>query len=103
MKLLQRLQQRWKLDKISDVIIVLIVFASTGFTVMFLKRGLLELVGVEDLNSPWFSVLYYIFILPIYNVILLFYGLMFGKFQFFWQFEVRMWNRMLGRKPNEDT
>ncbi len=46
----------------------------------------------------WFSVLYYILILPVYNVFLLIYGALFGQFKFFWEFEKRFFKRMMGRK-----
>jgi hypothetical protein len=40
------------------------------------------------------TVLYYIFILPLYNVILLGYGFVFGQFDFFWRFEKRFIRRL---------
>lgn len=73
--------------------VILIVFACTGFTVMFLKRPILTLLGGEGGNTTLGTVLYYIFILPLYNVILLFYGFVFGQFNFFWQFEKRFMER----------
>ena len=39
-----------------------------------------------------------ILILPVYNILLLFYGFVFGQFHFFWKFEKRMLSRMLNRK-----
>jgi hypothetical protein len=43
-------------------------------------------------------VLYYILILPIYNVLLLVYGALLGQFQFFWDFEKRFFRRIFGIK-----
>ena len=100
---LKRLQHKWKLESRQDVFIVLIVFASTGFTIMFLKGFLLSFLDGGLADSKWVSILYYVFILPIYNIVLLFYGLIFGRFKFFWDFEVRMWNRMTGKKANEES
>jgi hypothetical protein len=39
------------------------------------------------------SLLYYIFVLPLYNIILLGYGILFGQFRFFWDFERRFMER----------
>jgi hypothetical protein len=35
-----------------------------------------------------------VLILPVYNVLLLFYGAIFGQFRFFWDFEKRFFNRL---------
>ena len=87
MGFLQSLKNRWKLNSIAQVIIVLIVFACTGFTVMFLKTPILDWIGGSDDYQTLYTVLYYIFILPIYNIILLIFGFVFGQFAFFWDFE----------------
>jgi hypothetical protein len=91
---LERLKQRWHLHSILQVIVVLIVFACTGFTVLFIKKPLLELLVGEEGKTTTASVLYYIFILPLYNIILLGYGFLFGQFRFFWEFEKRTARRI---------
>jgi len=92
------LKQRWDLNTTWQVLVVLFIFACTGFTVMFLKNPLLGLIDPSYKESTTFTVLYYILILPIYNLILLFYGLIFGQFKFFWEFEKRFVKRMIRRK-----
>jgi Na+-driven multidrug efflux pump len=94
---LQRLKERWKLKSVGQVFLVLIVFACTGFTVLFIKKPLLALLAGDQGDSLLASVLYYIFILPIYNVFLLAYGFLFGQFHFFWEFEKRSFNRLFGK------
>jgi hypothetical protein len=91
---LERLKQRWHLHSVMQVMVVLIVFACTGFTVLFIKKPLLELLAGEESKSTIASVLYYIFILPLYNIILLGYGFLFGQFNFFWEFEKRSARRI---------
>ena len=94
---MDRLGRRWGVSP-TRVLVILLVFACTGFTVMFLKRPVVTWVsGVGD-ASIWFSVAYYLLILPVYNLILLIYGALFGQFQFFWEFEKRFLNRLLGRR-----
>jgi len=92
------LKQRWDLNTTWQVLVVLFIFACTGFTVMFLKNPLLGLIDPSYKESTTFTVLYYILILPVYNLILLFYGLIFGKFKFFWEFEKRFVKRIIRRK-----
>ncbi len=92
---LERLKKRWHLQSIVQVIVVLIVFACTGFTVLFIKKPLLEFLAGEEGKSTLASVLYYIFILPFYNIILLGYGFLFGQFTFFWEFEKRSFHKLV--------
>jgi riboflavin transporter FmnP len=92
---MERLKQRWNLGSISQVIVVLIVFACTGFTVLFIKKPILRFLAGENGDTAFASVLYYIFILPLYNVILLGYGFLLGQFTFFWEFEKRSVGRII--------
>ncbi len=95
MSWMQKLQARWKVKSIFQVVIILIVFACTGFTVLFLKRPLFNYLFVDGQIPAMASVIYYILILPIYNIILLFYGFIFGQFHFFWNFEKRFFARII--------
>lgn len=94
---INKLKDRWQLKSVSQVIIVLIVFACTGFTVMFIKPYITSFLFQEN-HPGWFSVLYWVLIFPIYNFILLMYGFIFGQFKFFWAFEKRFFNRIFRRK-----
>ena len=94
---INRLKERWHLKNTYQVMIVLVVFACTGFTVLFIKEPILGTIAPPQERTWVFSAVYYLLILPIYNVILLFYGFIFGQFQFFWNFEKRMLNRILKR------
>jgi hypothetical protein len=68
--------------------------------VLFLKRPLFSYL-YEGGDIPWWAtVLYYVLILPVYNVILLFYGFVFGQFRFFWNFEKRFFSRFAGKSSD---
>lgn len=95
-KWFQRLQARWGVDA-RRAVIILVVFACTGFTVLFLKRPLTEWVAGDGEKPLWFSILYYVLILPFYNLLLLAYGAVFGQFRFFWEFEKRFFRRIFKR------
>jgi Na+-driven multidrug efflux pump len=90
---IENLQRRWNVKNVWQVIVILIVFACTGFTVLFIKKPILQWLAGENETSTLATVLYYIFILPLYNVILLGYGFLLGQFQFFWAFEKRFMER----------
>jgi Na+-driven multidrug efflux pump len=94
---MEKLKQRWKLGSTFQVVVVLLVFACTGFTILFIKKPILHFLAGAQGDSTIASVLYYLLILPLYNVILLAYGFLFGQFSFFWEFEKKFFNRIFGR------
>jgi len=94
----EKLKRRWKLDSIYQVVVVLVVFACTGFTVLFIKKPILHFLVVARGDSTVASVIYYLLILPLYNIILLAYGFLFGQFRFFWEFEKRFFDRIFRSK-----
>ncbi|MBL7945831.1 MAG: diacylglyceryl transferase [Flavobacteriales bacterium] len=94
---MDRLSSRWGVSP-GRVVLILLVFACTGFTVLFLKRPIVAYFAGEGEQPVLFTVVYYVLILPVYNVLLLLYGALFGQFSFFWAFEKRFFGRLLGRK-----
>ena len=98
---IEKLKQRWQLNSIAQVIIVLIVFACTGFSVYLLKKPILNFLIGEGNESGMAKTLYYIFILPIYNVLLLGYGFLFGQFKFFWAFEKRFFSHFIPKSKRK--
>ncbi|MBM3170723.1 MAG: hypothetical protein FJZ75_03830 [Bacteroidetes bacterium] len=98
---IKHLKSKWNLKSIGQVWIVLLVFACTGFTIMFIRKPLLTFIGLERPEKLGWYILYFIGILPLYQAILLFYGALLGQFRFFWEFEKRMVKRLLGIKKKE--
>lgn len=95
MSWISQLQQRWKVSSAMQVIIILVVFACTGFTILFIKRPLFRHLFPNGHIPLAASLAYWIFILPVYNLFLLGYGAIFGQFRFFWDFEKRFFGRLL--------
>ncbi|QDH78325.1 hypothetical protein FKX85_04430 [Echinicola soli] len=92
---LKRLQQKWQLKSIWQVLLVLLAFACTGFTVLYIKQPIFDLLGV-DMSSGgfWKTVIYLLLVLPLYQIMLLFYGFLFGQFSFFWEKEKKIFKRI---------
>ena len=98
---LTRLKDRWGVKNSLQVIMILIVFSCTGFSVLFVEEWLLNFLGVPKDIPDWLRVLLFIVItLPIYQVLLLFYGFIFGQFKFFWAFEKKFFKRIFFRKSS---
>jgi len=81
-----------------QVMIILLVFACTGFTVLFIKKPVLQFFFPTGEKPLWATISYWILIFPAYNVILLFYGFIFGQFKFFWDFEKRFISRIFSNQ-----
>ncbi|GAB4403565.1 MAG: hypothetical protein OHK0053_28380 [Microscillaceae bacterium] len=104
MQWMEKLRQRWKLRSLGQVFWVLMAFACTGFTVLLIRKPLLQGLGLAHLRESTGGVfLYLLLVLPVYQVLLLLYGLLFGQFSFFWEFEKKMFRRMwLWRKKKPE-
>jgi len=97
--MLEKLKQRWNIQSNFQVIIILVVFAITGSTTVYLKRIIFDLIGITAETPLLIKVPVYIFvILSVYNVLLLVVGFVFGQFRFFWEFEKKFFSRLLFRK-----
>lgn len=91
---LKRLQDKWDLRSMGQVVLVLLVFACTGMTVLFIKQPIFTLLNIDmGTGGFWKTLLYLLLVLPLYQVILLIYGLIFGQFHFFWEKEKQFLRR----------
>jgi hypothetical protein len=93
---MKKLKERWNVTSNKQVGMILLVFAITGFSSLQLAKPFLSLVGItENFEPHWFyRVLRLVLIFPIYQVLLVFIGAVFGQFSFFWNFEKKMLERL---------
>jgi hypothetical protein len=98
-----KLKNRWHVKNTWQVVVILIVFACTGFTVLLIKKPLFNYWFPEGEKPLWASTAYWILIFPVYNVFLLAYGFIFGQFKFFWEFEKRFFKRIFARNRHRDA
>ncbi|MDG1822417.1 MAG: diacylglyceryl transferase [Flavobacteriaceae bacterium] len=93
---MQKLKKRWGIHTNTQLVIIFVVFAVTGSSAAKLATPLTEFFGItKDSSSAfvyWFARIFLIF--PIYQVLLVFFGFIFGQFSFFWNFEKKMLSRM---------
>jgi len=97
MNWLERLRQRWNVGSGAQVLLIIIVFALTGTTVVYIAKPILRWIFEPNPTPTWARVAYYILILPVYNIFLLAYGFAFGQFRFFFEFEKRFFNRIFSK------
>ncbi|TDE08818.1 DUF6787 family protein [Dyadobacter psychrotolerans] len=95
--MIEKLKQRWNVKNGWDVLIILLVFACTGFSILYIKRGFFSIIGLDESSPSWLRwTVNIVIILPLYQIVLLVWGWIWGKFSFFWEFEKRMFNRIGG-------
>ena len=96
----EKLKDRWGVSSGWQVLAILLVFACTGMTALYVKEVLYFLAGISDETPKWIRITYRIFAtFAAYQVLLLAFGWLFGQFQFFWGFEKKMVSRF-SRKKN---
>lgn len=95
---LQRLQKKWHLKSLTQVLLILLVFACTGTTILLIKNPLLAFFGIErgGGNGLVNTVAYLLLVLPLYQILLLVFGFFFGQFRFFWEKEKQLLRRIGG-------
>jgi hypothetical protein len=78
-----------------QVWMILLVFALTGTSVMYLKKFLFGWIGIDDATPLYIRILLSVLVIfPLYQVLLLMYGWLLGQFSFFWKFEKKMLQRL---------
>ena len=89
-------KSRWGITSNFQVFMIIVVFAITGSTSAYLSKPILSWLGItKDTVSGWvYYPLYIILIFPVYQVLLVTFGFLFGQFKFFWAFEKKMLRAM---------
>ena len=100
---MKRLKEKWGITSNFQFIIILIVFSVTGSLAVWVAKPILELVGLDkSAVTAWiFWPIRIVIIFPIYQVMIVVIGALFGQFKFFWAFEKKMLVR-LGFKRFKD-
>ena len=99
----EKLKNKWEVKNNSQFWLIMFIFSIAGSSTLFVKKPVFELLGIDNDTSWWFIVpLYIIIVTPAYFVILLSYGTIFGQFRFFWEFEKKIFSRVIKKKTKED-
>lgn len=88
---MKELKKRWGIQSNFQLAIIFIVFAITGSTSAWISKPVCMWLGIfeEDFGN-WFILIRLLIIFPLYQVLLVLIGALFGQFRFFWSFEKKM-------------
>ena len=99
------LQKRWKVGK-KELVLILCVFAITGFTTAFVSRSITTWAGFTD-DTHWLARLSLRLAVLVfgYQAILLTVAFLLGQFHFFWRFEKKLLQRfgLIKEKKDESS
>lgn len=98
--ILKKLEKRWVVQERWQITRVFIIFAITGTSSLYIANPILDLIGFTKEsfsdNALYLSLYYvikFIAILPLYQILLLFNGWLFGEYKFFSSFVKKMMSR----------
>ncbi len=92
----KKLENKWKVSYRWEYIAIFLCFAVTGSTAGRISDPIMGIIGLtKNTTSGW---LYWpvriLLIFPVYQVLLVIFGWIFGQYKFFKQFAIKMVSRM---------
>ena len=87
--ILNRLKKLFKTESIYQLFIVFLVFALSGSLSVVASKPIIDFFQIEKYLESYLLelIIRILIIFPIYQVILLFVGTVFGQFKYFWNFQ----------------
>ena len=91
----KKLKQRWRVSDNWQFANIFLVFAVTGSTSAKITGPLLKTIPfIEQLEGWAFNIVYLFCTVIFYQFLLVFFGWLFGEFEFFWNFVSRLLNKL---------
>jgi hypothetical protein len=88
---MKKLKQRWGVQSNFQLTIIFIVFAITGSASAMVSKPVCVWLGItKDDFGLFFTPIRLFLIFPLYQVLLVSIGFLFGQFAFFWKFEKKL-------------
>ena len=99
--MLDKLKKRWAIESNFQLLLILVVFGVTGsFSVLF-TDPILDFFDFKKQNFEnyflgdfFYYTIKFIAIFPIYNVLLILIATLFLQFNFFWNFQKKMFSKI---------
>lgn len=93
---MEKLKARWGITSNWQIVVIFIVFAVTGSTASYIGKPILKYLNIttETINAFGYWVIRILILFVMYQFLLVFFGWLFGQFQFFWNFEKKMLSRL---------
>ena len=92
---MENLKERWGITSNWQIIIILFVFSITGSSSLFVAKPIIKFIGItkDNLHILVYWILYVLISFVFYQILLIFFGWIFGQFKFFWNMEKKILKR----------
>jgi len=93
---MKKLKEKWGITSNFQLLIIFLAFSVTGSLSLWVAKPLLDFIGLDKTTlSSWvFWPIRILIIFPIYQILIVLVGALFGQFKFFWNFEKKMLYRL---------
>ena len=94
--MIKYLKDKWNLKSNFQLVIILIVFAITGSGSLYISKPLMEFLSIssENMDIYLYWILRFIIVTVVYQFVLLLVAFVFGQFNWFWNFEKKIFKKM---------
>ena len=94
---MEKIRSFFKVESNYQLFVVNLVFAITGTSSLFVADYILDmlLITQENYDNFFYWITRIILILPIYQILLIIFGILFGEFSYFWKMEKKTLNKMM--------
>lgn len=98
---MSKLKAKWGIESNWHLALIFLVFSITGSLTVYVKVLLFLSLGIGDDTSLFFIIPFYIVtVIPIYYILLLMVGTLFGQYRFFIAFAKKSLGRLFIRKKS---
>jgi hypothetical protein len=97
MPIVERMKERWGVGPLG-VVAILVTFALAGLTTVWVREPIMGFLLTSSAPDWLQWAIYLIVMLPVYQLLLLGYGTLLGRFDFFWS-KLKAVGRWIGRRP----
>ena len=97
--MIETIKSKWGITSGLQFLTILIVFAITGSLSAWISEPFLNLIGLERASmSGWtYWPVRILIIFPIYQILIVLIGTLFGQHTFFWNFAKKMFKRIFSQ------
>ena len=95
MALINKIKRRWEIKSNRQLLIIFLVFGITGSLSAWISKPILEFIGLKEATiSAWaYWPIRIIIVFPLYQILLLIIGTIFGQYKFFKNFIKKMFQK----------
>ena len=94
--MLQKIINKFHAKSFKHLIIIFLVFALSGSASLLMSSSILNVINLKELINfyPLYLLVRIIFLIPIYQLVLIIIATLFGEFRYFWNFEKKFFKRL---------